>query len=127
MLAWLQRLVAGALVALCVLFYYEGVPGLPFLEGRVASVARAAAKDALKGYVLQSEKDALAARLAEERRQRLAGAQALEEFRKRAAAELTAGEAERLKLEKAIEEDNRNDDGPRVSPDDIEWLRQHAG
>lgn len=94
MLAGLQRLAASILLLAAILCFYEGVPfakNVPFIgalvEGRVAVVARLAAANALKGYVLESEKTALAAQLAEERRQRLAGAVALEEYRKRAAAD----------------------------------------
>lgn len=90
----LQRLTAGLLLLVGIFCFYEGVPGLrsvPFVgwiaEGRVAAVARIAAAEAQKGYVLASEKAALAAQLAEERRQRQAGALALEEYRKREAAD----------------------------------------
>lgn len=94
MMAGLQRLAAGIVLLAAVFCFYEGIPGLrslPFIgvavEGRVAVVARLAAASALKGYVLESEKSAVQAQLAEERRQRLAGAVALEEYRKRAAAD----------------------------------------
>lgn len=94
MFAGLQRLAAGLLLLVAIFCFYEGVPGvrsLPFVgwmaEGRVAVVARMAAADARKGYVLEAEKAALAAQLAEERRQRIKGAQALEEARRREAAD----------------------------------------
>lgn len=82
-------------------------------------------REALTGYVLKAEKDAMAAQLAEERRRALAATQTAEEFRKRYTALSEASRANHEKAEKAIADDNRNDDGaPRVSAEDLRWLRE---
>lgn len=94
MIAGLQRIAAGIVLLVAIFCFYEGVPGLksvPFvgwaIEGRVDTVARLAAIDARKGYVLEAEKAALQARLAETQRQLREGAIVVEEYRKRQAAD----------------------------------------
>jgi uncharacterized protein YlxW (UPF0749 family) len=63
--------------------------------------------DARRGYVILAEKTALASQLAEERRQRLAGAQALEEHRKRLAVSLASEDQANARLEKEIAENEK--------------------
>lgn len=83
-------------------------------------------REALRGYVLQSERDVLASQLAEERRRALAATQTAEEFRKRYTALSEANRANHEKAEKAIADDT-SDDGTRVDPGDLEWLRRNRG
>jgi len=105
----------GALAAFAMFSLYDGLIDDPMVR-----------REALAGYVQKSERDAIASQLAEERRRALAAAQTAEEFRKRYAALQSRNKAILEKAEQDIEADNRNDDGaPRVSPDDLRWLREH--
>jgi len=83
----------------------------------------------LKGYVLLSEKTAAEAKAAELERQRNAAALALEDYRKRAAADALAQQALEVQLEEAIRNDNQKmDDGDyRWSDADRLWLCQQRG
>lgn len=80
--------------------------------------------DAVKSYVLLTEKTAVEARARELERQINAAAQSLEEYRKRAVAAEKVKEEANERLEKLIAEDG-GDDGLRWNDTDIEWLRQH--
>lgn len=124
------------------LLFYEGVPFLrdiPFADrvpvlgqlvaGRVATERAEAAADANRTLVSAVEKAALAAQLAERERQRVIGAIALEDYRKRLVAvqadEQQASqqlETEILKHEKELVAAGR---ACRVDDADIEWLRRH--
>lgn len=64
-------------------------------------------REALHGYVLKSERDALAAQLTEERRRALAAIQTSEEFRKRLKASQEAEKEASEKLEAEIVENER--------------------
>lgn len=83
----------------------------------------------LKGYVLLSEKTAAEAKAAELERQRNAAALALEDYRKRAAADALAQQALEAQLEEAIRNDNQKmDDGDyRWSDADRLWLCRQRG
>jgi hypothetical protein len=83
----------------------------------------------LKGYVVLSEKTAAEAKAAELERQRNAAALALEDYRKRAAADALAQQALEAQLEKAIRNDNQKmDDGDyRWSDADRLWLCRQRG
>ena len=109
--------------------YFEGFPLLRsvpvigrFFSGEIGRRVDAA----LAGYVTKVEADALRARLAETERQRNAGAQALEEYRRRADAEARLDADRAARTEKAIADDAAlDDDAPRVTHGDLEWLRIH--
>ncbi len=83
----------------------------------------------LKGYVLLSEKTAAEAKAAELERQRNAAALALEDYRKRAAADALAQQVLEAQLEEAIRNDNQKmDDGDyRWSDADRLWLCRQRG
>lgn len=104
---------AGALAAFALFSLYDGLIDDPLVR-----------REAINGYVLKSERDAVASQLAEERRRALAAAQAAEEFRKRYAALSESSRAISERAEKAIADDT-SDDGARVSAGDIEWLSNH--
>lgn len=83
----------------------------------------------LKGYVLLSEKTAAEARANELERQRNAATQALEEYRKRAVADVLTQQKLEAQLEEAIRNDNQNmDDGDYRwnAVRDLEWLCRHG-
>lgn len=102
----------GAAAALSVAMAYDKLIDDPLVR-----------REALNGYVLRSERDALASQLATERQRALAAAQIAEEARKRLTALSEANRTNREQAEQDIAEDNRNDDGARVSRGDLEWLR----
>ncbi len=83
----------------------------------------------LSGYVLRVEKTAAEARANELERQRNAATQALEEYRKRAAADALTQQKLEAQLEEAIRNDNSNpDDGDyKWTRDDERWLCQQRG
>lgn len=86
----------------------------------------AAARSAKAGMVTLFERDALASQLAEEKRLRLAGSQALEEYRKRAAAALTAEQADNDRMEQEIadyEAKLADANRCRITPDLRKWLQ----
>lgn len=64
-------------------------------------------REALSGYVLKAERDALASRLSEEHRRARETAQALEEHRKRLSASQRAEKEAAEKLESEISENER--------------------
>ncbi len=100
-----------ALAFLGVFVFYEGVPigplGAiplvgPVLEGFTDGRVDRERKRALEGFVARAELEAANAKLAELERQRNAGAQALEEYRKRLAAWQAVAAAEDERHEKEI-------------------------
>lgn len=107
----------GAAAALAVSMAYDKLIDDPLVR-----------REALAGYVLESEKNALAAQLSEERRRALAATQTADEFRKRYTALSEANRSSRERSERDIEEDNRNEDGaPRVTDGDLRWLELRNG
>lgn len=138
-LAWIVRLIGWQGCLLIAFYVYEeGIPGahrIPYLTsipvigdlttGRVHSYAAQQVEIATAGMVVKSERDAIGAQLDEEHRRALEAAQTAEEFRKRYTALSVANRANLEKAEKDIAEDNRNDDGARVSRGDLEWLSNH--
>lgn len=121
-------------VVLLLLGFYEGVPfvrDIPFIDrvpvlreifaGRVKTAVAEANDAAREGYVLLAEKEAAEAQIAEMERQRNAAARALEEYRKRAAADRLTDRISEEQMEKAIVEDNA-DDGSRWTDADRDWL-----
>lgn len=102
----------GALAAFALFGLYDGLIDDPLVR-----------REALHGYVLKSERDALASQVAEERRRAIAAIQTAEEFRKRHTALSEANKARVQTSEKDIAEDNSTEDGaPRVTGDDLRWL-----
>ncbi|ASY62547.1 hypothetical protein SJ05684_c10900 [Sinorhizobium sojae CCBAU 05684] len=105
----------GALAAFALFSLYDGMVDDPLVR-----------REALRGYVLKSERDAIASQLAEERRRALAAAQTAEEFKRRYTALSERNKANSEKAEQDIESDNRTDDGaPRVTSGDLDWLSKH--
>lgn len=90
------KLGAGLLAGLALFSLYDKLIDDPLVR-----------REALSGYVLKSEKDSLAAQLAEERRRALAASQALEEHRKRLSASQRAEKEAAEKLESEISENER--------------------
>ncbi|MBB3144953.1 hypothetical protein FHS21_001354 [Phyllobacterium trifolii] len=128
-------------IPLCIflgmLGYYEGMPVLrdiPYIgvipivgelaTGRVASESAKAAAAARAGYVELSEKTALQAQLAEERRSRLRASQLYDEAQKRATAAAQANRIANEKLDKDINKDTGSD-GAVWGADDLDWLSNH--
>jgi hypothetical protein len=128
--------------------YEEGLPGaarVPYLSsvpilgdlttGRVHTyaadqvrMAKFQAKvqcDADKSHMVTTfERDALAAQLQLERQRLNDAQQVAEEFRKRYTATAELNRINQEKAEKAIAEDNLNEDGAgRVTDDDVNWLQ----
>ncbi len=132
-LDWL-KISAGAcagIVITCI--YWLGVPllndypalkNIPLIGNLAVGHVETVKTEALKGYVLLSEKTAAEARARELERQINAAARSLEEYRKRAVAAEKAKEEANERLEKLIAEDG-GDDGLRWNDADVEWLRQH--
>lgn len=117
--------------------YWLGVPVLndyPILKnipliGHIAvGHVETVKAEALKGYVLLTEKNAAEAFATEMLRQRNAAAQSLEEYRKRGLADALVQQQLEAKLELAIREDNQSaDDGDyRWGDNDARWLCQHG-
>lgn len=125
---------AGVCVGIVITsIYWLGVPllndypvlkNIPLIGNLAVGHVETVKADALKGYVLLSEKAAVEAKARELERQINAAAQSLEEYRKRAAAAEKVKEEANERLEKLIVEDG-GDDGLRWNDADIEWLRQH--
>lgn len=109
------KLGAGLLAGIALFSVYDGVIDDPLVR-----------REALSGYVLKAEKDALASRLIEERRRASAAAQAMEEHRKRLDAALRAEEQASEKLEAEISENERlleeRGRACRIDLDDIDFL-----
>lgn len=85
-------------------------------------------KAALTGFVALAEKTALEQKLFETQRQVNAGAQALDEFRKRAAVQLSLAEGESQQLELEIAENEKRKPAGlcRLDDGDIEFLLRRA-
>lgn len=124
-------------IVIGLLAYYEGVPFLrdiPFADripvvrelitGRVATEKAKAASAAREGFVALSEKTALEAQLAEEKRLRLLASQLYDEARKRATAAAVAKKVANENLNKTIHGDDSSD-GAVWTDSDIEWLHNH--
>lgn len=125
-------------IVLGMLGYYEGIPALrdiPFADhipvvrelitGRVATESAKAATEAREGFVVLSEKTALEAQLAKERRDRLLASQLYDEAQKRATAAAAAKKVADEKLEQAIREDAGVPGGGVWTDDDDQWVRNH--
>jgi hypothetical protein len=125
---------------LVLLAYYEGIPGfrdIPYADripvvrelivGRVGAERAKAAVAARSGYVALSEKTALEAQLAKERRDRLLASQFYDEAQKRATAAAAAKKVADEKLEEIIREDAAQPGGSIWTNDDDRWVRNHRG
>lgn len=117
--------------------YWLGIPilndypilkNIPFIGHIAVGHVETVKAEALKGYVLLTEKNAAEAFATEMLRQRNAAAQTLEEFRKRALADALVQQQLEAQLELNIRDDNQNkDDGDyRWRDDDALWLCQHG-
>lgn len=126
-------------IVLGMLGYYEGVPALrdiPFADripvvreliaGRVQTERAKAASEAREGFVVLSEKTALEALLAKERRDRLLASQLYDEAQKRATAAAAANRIANERLEVIIKGDT-GVDGSYPSQSDIDWVSKHRG
>ncbi|PST19710.1 hypothetical protein C7U61_14550 [Rhizobium sp. JAB6] len=141
MLGLLDYLKLGAGIAVGVLItslYWTGVPilndypilkNIPLLGDIAVGHVQAVKDEALKGYVLESEKTTAEAKVAEMERQRNASAQALEEARKRQAADDAAELAkdaqtdiEIADYEKKLAAANRQ---CLADPADVQFLQSH--
>ncbi|WP_421481042.1 hypothetical protein, partial [Agrobacterium rosae] len=101
--------------------YWMGVPilndypilkNIPFVGHIAVGHVETVKAEALKGYVLLTEKNAAEAFATEMLRQRNAAAQTLEEYRKRALADALVQQQLEAQLELSIREDNQTtDDG----------------
>ncbi|WP_065091652.1 hypothetical protein [Rhizobium leucaenae] len=132
----LDYLKIGAGIAAGVLItslYWTGLPilndypilkNIPLLGDIAVGHAQTVKDDALKGYVLESEKTAAEDKAVEMERQRNAYAQSYEELRKRAAAADQSKDQKNAKLKKSIAGDTGND-GAVWTDGDIEWLQNH--
>lgn len=132
----LDYLKIGAGIAVGVLLtslYWTGVPILndypilktiPLLGDIAVGHVQEVKDEALKGYVLQSEKTTAEEKTAEMERQRNAYAQSYEELRKRVAAADQSKDQKDAKLRKSIAGDIGSD-GAVWTDDDIKWLRDH--
>jgi hypothetical protein len=125
-------------IFLGIVCFYEGVPVLrdiPFADripvvrelitGRVATEAAKAAEAARSGYVVLSEKTALKAQLAKERRDRFLASQLYDEAQKRATAAAAAKKVADEKLEETIREDAGQPGGGVWTDDGDRWVRNH--
>lgn len=121
--------VTAAACVLLVILYFEGVPlvrSIPMI-GHVPLfgwIAQGEIGRRLEGYVALSEKTALEAQIAREKRLRAAAEAATAGYQKR------ASEAEKAKDEadakiRQMEADDSGEDGARWGADDVEWLRHH--
>ncbi|QYA12115.1 hypothetical protein [Rhizobium sp. AB2/73] len=141
MLGLLDYLKLGAGIAVGVLItslYWTGVPilndypilkNIPLLGHIAVGHVQTVKDEALKGYVLESEKTTAEAKAAELERQRNASAQALEEARKRQAADDAAQlakdaqtEIEIADYEKKLSAANRQ---CLADPADVQFLQSH--
>lgn len=124
-----RQLGLAGCVLLATLAIYEGIPLLrevpgigPVFAGRVANAAAAARQ----GYVLEAERDAIAAELRERERQASAASMALEEHRRRLAASQEAQRALADKLELEIAQHEKELDAAgracRLDDADLDWL-----
>ncbi len=117
--------------------YWLGVPllndypvlkNIPLVGNLAVGHVETVKAEALKGYVLLSEKTAAEARTRELERQLNAAAQSLEEYRRRKLADDLIQQRAEAQAEKAIHDDNQNsgDGDYRWSADDLGWLCQHG-
>ncbi|CAN7293413.1 hypothetical protein LJR221_001419 [Agrobacterium tumefaciens] len=118
--------------------YWLGVPllndypvlkNIPLIGNLAVGHVETVKAEALRGYVLLSEKAAAEARTRELERQLNAAAQSLEEYRKRAVADALTQQKLEAQLEQAIKDDNQDaDDGDyRWSDADRLWLCKQRG
>ncbi|NTG98902.1 hypothetical protein G6L95_06590 [Agrobacterium rhizogenes] len=113
--------------------YWTGVPilndypilkNIPLLGDIAVGHVQTVKDEALKGYVLESEKTTAEAKATEMERQRNAYAQSYEELRERAAAADQSKDQKDAKLKKSIAGDT-GDDGAVWTDGDIEWLQHN--
>lgn len=132
-----RMLPSWVLIAGGIILFYEGVPLGPLRDVPVLGPAVATLVDgrvdrertaALKGYVLQSEKDALAAQLTEIDRQRRAAEAARSTLEKELAELARKNSAELADLEKDISDYEAklatSGRGCRLDDADIDWLQR---
>jgi hypothetical protein len=97
------------------------------IAGRVATEKAEGASAAREGFVALSEKTALEAQLAKERRDRLLASQLYDEAQKRATAAAAAKKVADETLDKIIREDAGMPGGGLWTDDDDKWVRHHRG
>jgi hypothetical protein len=136
MLGILDYLKIGAGCAAGILItslYWTGLPilndypilkNIPLLGDIAVGHVQTVKDEALKGYVLESEKTTAEAKATEMERQRNAYAQSYEELRKRAAAADQSKDQKDAKLKKSIAGDTGDDDAVWTGSD-IEWLQHN--
>jgi hypothetical protein len=114
-----------ALASVVLIVTYEGVR-LPLIGQVIDGRVQNAVKDATSQMVTRFERDVLAAQLAKERDLRLKGSQALEEYRKRAAAALSVEQSDNDRMEQEIadyEAKLADANRCRITPDLRKWLQ----
>lgn len=133
------KLAAGiAIGILLTSLYWTGVPilndypilkNIPFLGDIAVGHVQMVKDQALKGYVLESEKTTAEAKAAEMERQRNASAQALEEARKRQAADDAAQQAKDAQTDKEIADYEKKLAAANrqclADPADVQFLQPH--
>ncbi len=133
------KLAAGiAIGILLTSLYWTGVPilndypilkNIPFLGDIAVGHVQTVKDEALKGYVLESEKTTAEAKMAELERQRNASAQALEDARKRQAADEVAQQAKDAQTDKEIADYEQKLAAANrqclADPSDVEFLHAH--
>ena len=133
------KLAAGiAIGILLTSLYWTGVPilndypilkNIPFLGDIAVGHVQMVKDQALKGYVLESEKTTAEAKAAEMERQRNASAQALEEARKRQAADDAAQQAKDAQTDKEIADYEKKLAAANrqclADPADVQFLQSH--
>ena len=133
------KLAAGiAIGILLTSLYWTGVPilndypilkNIPFLGDIAVGHVQTVKDEALKGYVLESEKTTAEAKMAELERQRNASAQALEDARKRQAADEAHHQAKDAQTDKEIADYEQKLAAANrqclADPSDVEFLHAH--
>jgi len=112
---WLKKAVAGVAI---------GITAAVFFKTWLALHDASIRSDAVKGYVQQSELDASEARRIKAERDAEFDRKAASAARIQADVARTNEALSKEKLNAAIAQDN-GDDGCRVSPGDLDWLRNN--
>lgn len=128
----------GALGALVIMFFYEGIPGayrIPYLSsipiigtfttGEKHAYAAEQVKNALKDMVTRSELDAATARAVKAERESRFNATQADLAQKALQAARETEKAQNERYDQAVKGDT-DDDGARVSQRDIDWLLRNA-
>lgn len=135
---WIKAAAYGALGALVMLFYYEGLPGfarIPYLTsipviGELTAGAKhvfadAQTKAATDKLVTEARRAAAEATTLKARREYEQSLRAAEEANAQAEAMRLKGHETNERYNQAVADDTVDPDGAVVTLDDLEWLRNH--